>query len=236
MTDAAPPRRPGWLFTGLGVLGVALFLALGVWQVQRLAWKTALIAQVDARLAAAPVAAPGPADWAGLTKDDEYLRVSLTGHYLPGPQPLVLAVTTRGRGYWVMTPLRTEAGWTVFVNRGFIPEARHDDPPPAPQGEVAVEGLLRADQPGGGFLRSNDPEAGRWFSRDTGAMADTLSLDRVAPYFVDAAARADVGPEDPVGGLTVVHFRNSHLSYALTWFALALGLGALLAWLRLRRG
>ena len=46
----------------------------------------------------------------------------------------------------------------------------------------------------------------------------------MAPFFIDADATPSPGGL-PVGGLTVVHFPNSHLTYALTWFALA-GLGA----------
>lgn len=231
MAETARRGGLGRIFILAGLLAMALFLTLGVWQVQRLQWKLDLIARVEARLAADPVTAPGPADWAGLAADQseyaraEYTRVGVTGHYLSGPQPLVQAVTEHGRGFWVMTPLQTAQGWTVLVNRGFIPENLRDAPPAPETGEVTVQGLLRMDQPGGGFLRHNDPPAGRWFSRDVGAMATALNLPQVAPYFIDAAA----GPAPlPIGGLTVVQFRNSHLSYALTWFALAAGLAFLL--------
>lgn len=223
---------------GLAVLAVlAGFVGLGVWQVQRLAWKTDLIARVEARLQAEPQPAPGPAEWPGLDRDsDEYRRVTLSGRYLPGGDTLVQAVTDRGAGFWVMTPFQAEDGWRVLVNRGFVPADRRDpaDWPP-PQGPATVQGLLRLSQPGGAFLRRNDPEAGRWYSRDTAAIAAAQDLGPVAPWFMDAAAGPD--PQAlPVGGLTVVHFRNSHLGYALTWFALAmLWLVAVAAFLRQRR-
>ncbi len=232
-----------------GALAVLALVALGIWQVQRLAWKTALIARGEAGLVAPPAAAPGPQDWAALTAADEYRRLSVTGRYLPGPQPLVRAVTRLGSGYWVMTPLREAGGWTVLVNRGFVPEAMRDAVPAPPEGPVTVEGLLRHSQPGGGFLRANDPAADRWFSRDAAALAAALDLPPpVAPWFLDAgtpgAATQGPGAEvpagevragDPVPGLTVVRFANSHLSYALTWFTLAAGLAGMLVWLRLRR-
>jgi surfeit locus 1 family protein len=85
---------------------------------------------------------------------------------------------------------------------------------------VTVTGLLRVSEPGGAFLRSNDPAADRWYSRDVAEMARARGLDRVAPYFLDADAAPNRGGY-PVGGLTVVHFRDPHLVYALTWFALA---------------
>jgi surfeit locus 1 family protein len=85
---------------------------------------------------------------------------------------------------------------------------------------VTVTGLLRASEPGGGFLRANDPADGRWYSRDVAAIAEAEGVGPVAPYFIDAGATPN--PRGlPVGGLTVVSFRNTHLAYALTWFALA---------------
>ncbi|VDS08518.1 SURF1 family protein [Paracoccus haematequi] len=220
-------RRPVAVLVAAGIVFVIL-LGLGVWQVQRLAWKTDLIARVDARVAAAPVAAPGPAEWDALTEENaEYRRVTVAGDYRPDSDVLVQAVTERGPGFWVMTPLRTQDGWTVLVNRGFVAADRRDDRP-LPAGAQTVTGLLRLSQPGGAFLRANDPRAGRWYSRDTQAIAATLGLPRAAPYFIDADRAG--GGQQPVGGMTVIAFRNNHLSYALTWFAMA----GLLAFLTLR--
>ncbi|HVX81743.1 MAG TPA: SURF1 family cytochrome oxidase biogenesis protein, partial [Devosiaceae bacterium] len=87
-------------------------------------------------------------------------------------------------------------------------------------GETQVTGLLRISEPGGGFLRANDPAADRWYSRDVAAIARARGLGTVAPYFVDADATPNAGGL-PVGGLTVIRFPNNHLLYALTWFALA---------------
>ncbi len=185
----AQARRKGLLF-GVGALVVLLLFGLGVWQVQRLAWKTALIARVETGLSAAPVSAPGPESWPTLSfNTDEYRRITATGHYLPGPDILVQAVTARGSGFWVMAPFETEAGFRLFINRGFVPGDRRDPADrPVPQGTQSVSGLLRLTQPNGAFLRSNDPTGGRWFSRDTAAMAAALGTGEVAPYFLDAEA------------------------------------------------
>lgn len=207
------------LLAGLCLLLAAGFAALGVWQVERRAWKLALIARVEARVHAPPVAPPPPARWRG---DLAYTRVALTGRFLHDRETAVQAVTERGPGWWIVTPLATNAG-TVLVNRGFVPPERRD---PATRragqttGAVTVIGLLREDEPGGGFLRANDPAADRWYSRDVAEIARARRLGPVAPYFVDADATPNPGGW-PVGGLTVVAFRNSHLVYALTWFALA---------------
>ncbi|MDQ1900312.1 SURF1 family protein [Paracoccus sp. WLY502] len=213
-------RRPITLLVAAGIVFLVL-MGLGGWQVQRLAWKTDLIARVDARVAADPVPAPPPSDWAGLTAENaEYRRVIVGGEYRPDSDVLVQAVTERGAGFWVMTPLVTDEGWTVLVNRGFVAADRRDDRP-LPQGPQSVTGLLRLTQPDGAFLRANDPQAGRWYSRDTRAIAASLDLPEVAPYFIDADR---AGEGQPIGGLTVIAFRNHHLSYALTWFVMAGGL------------
>lgn len=206
-----PLRLAVWLGLG-GLLTVAL-LALGVWQVQRRAWKLDLIARVEARVHAAPV--PPPA----FDRDPvalEYTRVRLTGRFLPGPPTLVQAVTDYGGGFWVMQPLATPKG-TILVNRGFVPAGASA---PTPAGPVSITGLIRRSEPGGGFLRANDPAANRWYSRDVAAIAAARGIaGPVAPWFVDAEATP--GDRYPKGGLTVVRFRNNHLVYALTWFALA---------------
>ncbi|RZI77134.1 MAG: SURF1 family protein [Variovorax sp.] len=199
-------------------------MALGTWQVERRAWKLDLIDRVEARVRAAPVEAPGPLQPA--TKDDEYRHVRVTGTFLHDRETLVQAVTDLGSGFWVLTPLRRSDGSIVLVNRGFVPpEAR--DPATrttnAPDRETTITGLLRLTEPGGGFLRKNDPTGDRWYSRDVQAIAGARGLKRTASYFIDAEA----GPTGmrrtwPAGGLTVIAFHNNHLVYALTWYALAL--------------
>jgi surfeit locus 1 family protein len=211
----------------LAILAIAGFMALGIWQVERRAWKLDLIARVDQRSHAAPDAAPGPAAWLAVSRsDDEYRRVRATGSFLPGKDVLVQAVSDLGAGSWVLTPFRTDAGFTVLVNRGFIsPDERKANAFAAPVSPVTITGLLRISEPKGGFLRSNDPAAGRWFSRDVAEIVESQKLGAVAPYFIDADKSLDAAGQ-PHGGLTVVSFPNNHAVYALTWFGLALMLAA----------
>ncbi len=222
-----------WLAVALGVAG---FVALGVWQLERRTWKHDLVARVEARRDAAPVVPP--ADWAEVSAGrDEYRRVTVSGQFLHGAEVATQAVTELGPGYWILTPLEAN-GFTVLVNRGFVPTARRDPATRAAgqvEGLVTVTGLVRMSEPGGGFLRSNDPVAGRWYSRDVAAISEARGLvGPVAPYFIDADATPNPGGL-PVGGLTVVTFRDNHLSYALTWFAMAAVLAGLAVYTR-RRG
>lgn len=212
-------------FRAFLLFAALVFTALGTWQVQRLFWKLDLIARVDARVHAAAIAPPTDAEWQTIKPGDaEYRHVTLAGTFDNSRETLVQAVTERGPGFWVITPLLLTDSRTVLINRGFVPPDRRDPtsrPEGQPQGEVTVTGLLRLPEPGGAFLRSNNPAAGNWYSRDVAAIGENKGLTNLAPYFIDADATANPGGY-PVGGLTVIQFRNSHLVYALTWFSLAI--------------
>lgn len=235
---ARPASRRRWI-AGLAVFAVLIagFSALGVWQIQRLAWKQELIRQVDSRIHADPAPAPGPAGFDAVTREaDQYRRVTASGRFLHDREVRVKAVTDLGPGFWVITPLADARGFTVLINRGFVPAERAAAETRAEgqvDGAVAVTGLLRITEPKGGFLRDNDPAGDRWFSRDVAAIAKAKGLQgAVAPYFIDADATPNPGGW-PRGGLTVVRFANSHLVYALTWFGLALmSAGGAVLWLR----
>jgi surfeit locus 1 family protein len=214
-------KRRGLL--ALCLSGTLLFAGLGAWQLQRLAWKRDLIARVDLRIRATPVAAPARSEWPALSaREVEYRRVQVRGVLMHDRETLVDALTALGPGAWVLTPLRTADG-IILVNRGFVPPAMRDAGTRASgqlMGETTITGLLRLPEPGGRILRDNQPAADRWFSRDVAAIARARGLDEVAPFFIDADATAMPGGA-PAGGMTVVRFRNAHLAYAATWFALA---------------
>nr|WP_082456265.1 SURF1 family protein [Novosphingobium sp. Leaf2] len=217
---------------------MALFVGLGVWQVQRLHWKHALIARVDARVHAAPVPLPG--DDRVRADDLEYLRVRVSGAYEGDATALVRAATDYGTGYWAMTPLRLGDGRQVWINRGFVPAgtSAKSAGASAPSGTVTVVGLLRRNEPGGSLLQANRPADDRWYSRDVQALAAARRIGPVTPAFVDAQQERCIAPASgsvrPIPGLTQIHFPDNHLMYALTWFTMAaLSAGGLVhAWRR----
>ncbi len=239
MSSAVRGRRStitrAWVASG-GVLLFVVFVMLGTWQVQRRAWKLDLIARVDQRVHAPAVAAPPVAEWSQVTAaNSEYRHVRVSGTFLNDSETLVQALTELGAGFWVLTPLRLGDGTIVLVNRGFVPPERRERAEHGaaePTAEAAVTGLLRINEPKGWFLRRNDPFMNLWYSRDVQAIAAARGLSRVAPYFIDAEASggaaagsevaATAGAAAPIGGLTVIAFRNTHLAYAITWYALAL--------------
>ena len=211
------------LFTAPAVL---LLLALGFWQVERLFWKQALIAQRQAAVAAAPVAAPRSSEAA---RGMEFRHVTDEGAFLHDKEIYLGATSEAGRqGYHVLTPLLEPGGRAVFVNRGFIP-AELKDPAKRGAGQIAgavrVQGLLRlppAEKPAW-FLPDNRPDLNYWFWVDLPAMSAADKLDRVAPFYIDADATPNPGGW-PKGGVTRLALPNDHLQYAITWFSLAVAL------------
>ncbi|MCJ9703202.1 MULTISPECIES: SURF1 family protein [unclassified Bradyrhizobium] len=216
--------RPSLWLTVLSLTAFVALIALGVWQIERRAWKLALIDRVEQRVHAPAAPIPSPASWPSISAaNDEYRHVSVTGRFLHDRETLVQAVTEEGPGYWVLTPLLRDDGMQVLINRGFVPSERRDASSRQsgnPDGPVEITGLLRMTEPKGGFLRNNVPQHNRWYSRDVAAIAAARGLHEVAPFFVDAGAGSQIAG-GPIGGLTVIRFPNNHLIYALTWFALA---------------
>ncbi len=210
--------------------GVAILVGLGVWQLQRLAWKEALIAAAESRAHAAPELLPPASQWSALKSADyEYRRVEARGMFDYAHQEHVFGALEepRGRyggvGFYVMTPLRLAGGETLIVNRGFVPDAMKAEADKGPSGEVGIVGLMRASEPRNPFTPADDPAHGLFYTRDVEALARAMQLGPHAPFSLDAEAGPDPLPQ---GGETRLSFVNNHLSYAFTWFGLAAALTA----------
>ncbi len=213
--------------------GVALLAGLGMWQVERLEWKTALIAERESRLAR-PVAALHRAP--ERMDDLDFRRVSARGEYLHDREFHLLSRTSKGRaGVHVVTPLLLHPPLpgvrTVLINRGWAPNGL-TDPERRRAGQVEglvdVVGIARMESGRRGwFAPENDPAAGVWHRVDIERMADVLG-STVAPFVVEADASPNPGGY-PIGGQTRVRLRNDHLGYAITWYALAVALAGVYA-------
>ncbi|MFC7334303.1 SURF1 family protein [Rhodocista pekingensis] len=248
MPAPTPGRPPGRAKTVAGavlvLLGIAVLVGLGTWQMQRLAWKAALIDRIETRMAAAPVPLPVWPDGAGRSpapdpQDWDYRPVLLTGRF-EHAQELYLGPRVRGGqpGLHVLTPfVRADGQGTVLVDRGWIPADRRDPADRAdglPAGTVTLAGVARVPPPRGWMQPENRPEENYWFWIDLPAMEAATGAGGLAPLVVEAAAGPDAGVL-PVGGQTVVALRNNHLSYVVTWYGLAATLAAMYAGSLLRR-
>ena len=219
-------QRPYWvsavLFAICAVL-VVVFIALGNWQMQRLSWKLDLIEAVETRAYGEAVALPNEFD----PDQHAYLRVQTSGKFVDNDHIAVKAVTELGQGYWIMMPMRVDED-ILWVNRGFVSsKQRNFDTWSKASNDIT--GLLRPSEVNGTLLEQNNPNQNRWVARDTLAMSEKLGLDvdKTLPYFIDADHLGQAGAL-PRGGLTKINFRNTHLVYALTWYAMALFLSAAL--------
>jgi surfeit locus 1 family protein len=225
------------------LVALAILLALGIWQLQRKAWKEGLIAQVQARAHGEPGAIAPEAEWPRWqAASDEFRKVRVKGAFLHEFEAPVhgLAPGQRGapvQGFFLMTPLRVPTGGIVLVNRGFVPTELRDPaarPESRPSGEVAVTGLVRAPEARTWFTPDDVPDRNRWYTRDPQAIAAARSLERTAPFYIEADATPNTGGW-PRGGQTRLDLPNNHLPYALTWFGLALTLVGVFAAFARRR-
>jgi surfeit locus 1 family protein len=193
-----------------GVFGVAVLLALGLWQVARLEWKLGLLAEIDARLEAAPVAIPE----APTEAEHEYLRVRVEGELLPKELHVYTSAPPWGVGYDVIAAMELADGRRVLVDRGFVPIEEKDAARPA--GALTVEGSLMWPDETDRFTSAPDREKNIWFARNVSLMSQALGAE---PVMVVVSASDDPGAPMPlpVGG----SIRNPHLGYAVTWFGLA---------------
>ncbi|MBM3486695.1 MAG: SURF1 family protein [Alphaproteobacteria bacterium] len=219
--------RPRLVPTLIAVPAVLVLAGLGTWQLDRLAWKTALNEERAARLALPPVRLDAPPSAA---VPESFRRVTLAGRFDHAREFHLGPRKHKSQpGIHVVTPLVTAAGWTVLIDRGFVPDALRD-PARRGVGQIAgpteVTGLVRLPTAPGRFTPANEPDRNQWFFIDLAAMAGRAGAGTVATFYVEA------GPEPvpggvPIGGLTPAQLPSNHLSYALTWYTLAVALVAI---------
>ena len=216
-------------FTLLVVVAVALLAGLGLWQLKRLQWKEGLIAKIEARTEAPPIALEDAAAMAAQGQDPSYYRVAVSGRFDHERERYLFAVSEGRAGWHVITPLATEAGETVLIDRGFVPDKLRDPASRAEgevEGVVAVTGIVRMPDTPGLFTPDNEPDSNRWFWRDAGAMTHSMfpgEAVTAAPFFLEAE-KGEVPGGWPEGGQTRLDLPNNHLQYAITWFLLAAAL------------
>lgn len=228
----------------LALTGV--FVALGLWQLERLREKETLIAAVTERTVAPATPLPPVAEWVGFDAEVyDYRPVTVTGTYVPAETIRVFTSLSEARGqlsgpgYWVVTPLAVTGGGYVLINRGFVPQQLGDNyasGADAPLGEVTVTGLARTSEEASSFTPGPDATNRIEWVRNVPRLAAMLdpALTPLAPITIDAPA-GEPGAL-PQGGETTLSFPNNHFGYALTWFGFAIITPILLAvWLFRRR-
>ena len=194
----------------------ASLVALGVWQLDRLQWKLALIAQVNRNMHAAPISPDETVP--------QYHRVALTGRFDNAKEAYIFGTDTNGApGYHVIVPFTTGDGRTFLIDRGIVPKEKLD-PATRRAGQIEsiahIVGVWRTPDKPGMFTPAPDISHRIWYAHDLDAIAKADGIKLAAPTIIEADATPNKGGW-PRGGQTVVKFRNEHLQYAITWFGLA---------------
>lgn len=207
-----------------GLVGAAILVGLGVWQLQRLHWKQGILAEIEAKISADPVGLP----IAPNVNDNKYLPVTVVGR-LTGKEAHVLTSQKElGPGYRVIAGLETTDGRRVMVDLGFVSES--DLGSPRPVGSITVTGNLHWPAEVDSFTPPHDITRDIWFARDVVPMAQALQTE---PVLLVARATDPILPAIVPLPVDSAGIANDHLQYAITWFSLAivwLGMTVLLVW------
>ncbi|KAK7417009.1 surf-like protein [Neonectria magnoliae] len=236
----APPqlvragKRHGPGLIVLAIIPITAFI-LGSWQVQRLGWKSDLIAKFEDRLVRDPLPLPPTIDPDAI-HDFDFRRVYAAGRFRHDQEMLVGPRMRDGTdGYMVITPLERDGGSTILVNRGWIDKKHRDRrsrPDGLPTGEVTVEGLLREPWKKNMFTPENRPERGDFYFPDVKQMAQLTgsqpvwveaTMEQEFMQMVDYEARGI-----PYGRAAEVNLRNNHAQYIFTWYALSVATSIML--------
>ena len=197
----------------VGIGGAAILVSLGIWQVQRLAWKEGVLADIEDRIAADPVPLPETLD----TVRDAYLPVEVTGTLRPDYLQVLVSQKTIGAGYRIIRPMLHPEG-DILIDLGFVSTKdasglKFEEGPP-----ITIVGNLQWPQEIDSFTPDPDLERNIWFARDVGAMAEALDTRPILVVRRDAPQLG--GPLSPLPVDTSA-IPNDHLQYAVTWFSLA---------------
>ena len=229
--------RPTLIGSIAAGLALVLLLGLGVWQLQRLAWKTALIAELAERSQVQAIELPP----AFLPEEMVYRRVYLSGRFLPGRElrsaPRIL---DKRPGLYVYAPFELDDGRQIIVERGWLPQRLEDPtsrPESLPEGRLTFDAmLLREGWQGREWLRpANDPAKNVWHYVDSLEMAAAAGLELPVSGVYAAVLPEQLPGEYPLVRRPGVELRNDHLEYAITWFALAAILLVIYAMVHVRR-
>ncbi len=211
-----------------GLIGCAILIGLGTWQVQRLDWKRGILADIDARIASDPVVLPALPE----AETDRYLPVAVSGRTTGEEIRVLVSRRHIGAGYRIVAAFETDEGRRILIDRGFLREADHGiSRPPT---DMRITGNLHWPDEADSYTPPPDLSRDIWFARDVPAMAAALGTEPVLVVVRDTSAplpQLDPMPVDTSG------IPNDHLNYAITWYALAVvwaGMTLFLLW-RIRR-
>ena len=196
----------------LGIAGCAVLIGLGLWQVDRLAWKQEILTEIDNRLAAAPV----PLTRFVNEQSDEYSRVSVTGTPTGEELHVLVSGTQAGTGYRVISRFDTDIG-AILVDQGLLALENKDAAPLRVQMRMVGTLLWPDDQ--NDSTPAPDLDENIWFARNVEAMSAALGTQ---PLMIIASQTSPADPRLTPLPVNTAIIKNDHFEYAVTWFLLAI--------------
>ncbi|MDT2075025.1 MAG: SURF1 family protein [Planktomarina sp.] len=202
-----------WGMFLFGVLGTAILLTLGVWQLKRLAWKNDVLRSIENKILAPPIDIPKRV----APTVHSLLPVRAQGRYIGGTVRVLVSQKIFGAGYRLITAFELTDGRIIMVDRGFT--SVRTSMPSTPDVKGHVIGNLQWPQEVDGFTPSNDLEANIWFARDVPNLAAHLNAEPILLVLRESSFKVEKAVPLPK---MVSNIPNDHLNYAITWFSLAL--------------
>jgi surfeit locus 1 family protein len=202
-----------WMFLlTFGLIGAAILIGLGTWQLQRLDWKQGVLADIDSRISSAPVPVPATPD----PDADKYLPVQATGTVLAGEAHVLVSIKDVGPGYRIIAPFELSDGRAILLDRGFVRDSAKDTA--RTTGPLSVTGNLHWPNEVDSYTPAPDLDGNTWFARDVPALAQALGTD---PVLLIARTTSEPAPTVTPLPVDSAGIPNDHLQYAITWFSLA---------------
>ncbi len=207
-----------------GIVGTAILISLGVWQLQRDSWKQGILAEIEARIGADPVSLPE----APSVDRDRYLPVEVIGDFTGNAVHVLVSTKTQGAGHRIISAFRLDDGRLVMVDEGFV--RRGGEVQPAPAEDVTVIGNLHWPDEVDSWTPEPDYSEGLFFARDVDAMSAALGTE---PVLIVARSISGTDPRAVAMPVGTEGIPNNHFGYAVQWFGLAavwVGMTGFLLW------
>jgi len=215
--------RPSWILLILFVIAFTYvsITVLSPWQLNKDDDIVERNHQLEAAFEEDPIPYQDVFDDGSLEADEEWKRVTLSGHYLNEDETLLrMRPVTSGPSYQSLVPFETTQGDVILINRGWIEagpaNAVPEDLESAPSGQVDLNGFARlgeAVHPNPPIERDGYKQV---YSINAETITDVTGVDGLSTGFVQLS-------DDQPGGLNTIPLpsmdRGNHLSYGYQWIA-----------------
>lgn len=234
-------------FTGLTiftVISLAILIALGTWQYQRLQWKTSLLADVEQAVTAPPLMSLGEIQHAlSNNQPADFRRAEFTAEIIEGQLPFLVYYRNKRELSWRKFYAAKDGSMRAFLATGLVPDNKRETLKPSlktkPQHYAGYVRAVRKQERG---AAQSTPSANRWFSFNPMPQTDNWANGQDgmfseqpidARFYIDVILGETSADDLPIKRPEI---RNNHFDYMLTWYGLAVALFVIYLILHVQRG